>query len=192
MDLLKCDEKIIKLINNYSNSGNLISDTDPNQLDYTLRFRVLQDIAQKEIATIKKIQKYFTVEEADVTITDASFIEIDMPTDYYQMKHVEHDLCDVQWRTRGRNKIIVGKLVTFPIDVFYYAYPQDITDETVTTYEFEIDIEAQEAIPYYVAAHVLMDESNLYTTLLGIYQNKLANLSDATTESQTVQTIYYM
>jgi hypothetical protein len=176
MNLTACDEKTIKIINNYSNSGNLILDTDPNQLDYSLRFRALQDTAQKMIATVKKIQRYFTVEEADITITDASFIEIDMPTVYYQMEKVEYDEKPVQWRARGRNKITVNKLTTFPIDVFYFAYPQDITDSTLGTYEFEIDTEAQEAIPYYVAAHMLMDESNLYATLLGIYNNMLANL----------------
>lgn len=192
MDLTKCDEKIIKIINNWSNSGNLISATDPNMLDYSLRFRTLQDAAQKEIATIKKIQKLTTILETGIVITTASFVEITMPTDYYQMKEVEYDESPIQWRTRGRNKITVNKLTTFPIDVFYYAYPQDITDATLVTYNFEIDIEAQEAIPYYVAAHVLMDESNLFATLLGIYQNKLANLSDSITESQTVQTIYYM
>lgn len=191
MNLQVCDDKTIKLINDYSNSGNLTPSTDPNRLDYSLRFRSLQDTAQKEIAIFKKIQKYFTVLEADIVKTDASFIEINMPQDYYQMDKVEYDGGPIKWKTRGRRKIIVSKNTVFPIDVFYYAYPQEITDKTPNTYEFEIDIEAQEAIPYYVAAHVLMDEqgkANVSSKLLAIYQGKLANLdTNASTGSAGIK-----
>jgi hypothetical protein len=294
MNLTKCDEKIIKIINNYSNSGNLISDTDPNQLDYTLRFRVLQDTAQKLIATIKKIHKvkkinqnsipsqlplplynfdiiqhldtdktyeavgtkaltfkvdniatiyieekiagvWIELEQIDHTtpvgefatysklvsasdptntirirfsgsypynIRDIAMFKYpfpnttaipkyerytlhEMPSDFYQFNKLVlkgnltnsqqyQSTSDFYWEQR--NIIAIPYYNIGEYNVFYYAYPQDITDETEGTYEFEIDTEAQEAIPYYVAAHMLMDESNTYQDLLGMYNNILANL----------------
>lgn len=189
MDLLKCDEKIIKIINNWSNSGNLISATDPNMLDYSLRFRALQDTAQKLIATIKKIRKEQAVTIATV---DSTYTEVTLPSNYYKPNKVTKDYEKVSCKYVSRNKIaVLSELI--PVTVHYYAYPQDITEATLVTYEFEIDIEAQEAIPYYVAAHMLMDESNLYATLLGIYNNIIANLDDnIESGTETVQTVYYM
>lgn len=46
--------KTINLLNQYSNSGNLIPSTDGNTLDFTLRMPALFDFTQKEIATTAK------------------------------------------------------------------------------------------------------------------------------------------
>lgn len=297
MNLLNCDDKIIKLINDYSNSGNITASTDPNRLDYSLRFRVLQDAAQKEIATIKKIHKekkisqnpiptqllnplysfdvvqhldtdisytatstkaltfkvdnvatiyieeetstdVWEVQETinnstvgeytlytrlvtasdtdnrirlrfsglypynlrDVAMFKYSFASVSaipkyqrynlytMPSIFYQLNKVVlkgnvsnsqpyQNTADFYWEQR--NVIAINYYNVGEYSVFYFAYPQDITDSTLNTYEFEVDIEAQEAIPYYVAAHVLMDEqgkANVSNKLLAIYNNKLANL----------------
>ncbi|MCK9218286.1 MAG: hypothetical protein M0P77_10290 [Firmicutes bacterium] len=294
MNLEQVKDKTIKLINNYSNSGNLISKNDPNYLDYSLRFNSLIDIAQKEIATVKKIHRvknisqnpvpnllenplyqfdveqhldedltfeakqgkayYFEIDNvADVYVeeydngwqvlehishTDPkgeytaykglinaygkvrlrfsgdyvyniknraiygySFLTDDdvppftrfnryfMPDDFYQLNKVVfdgnwresktyHTTADFFWEQR--NVIALNYYNVGAYSIFYFAYPKSIDDDTLDDYELEIDMEAQEAIPYYVAAHVLMDETSLYTTLLAMYNNKLANLDDRT------------
>lgn len=292
MNLGQVKDKTTKLINNYSNNGNLISPLDPNQLDYSLRYNSLIDIAQKEIAQIKKIHRekrisqnpiptllesplyQFDVEQhlnVDLIYTGkgakAYYFEVDnqaeiyieeeiggvwvilqmishsspvgeytaykglinssggnvrmrfsgnyvynirnralygydfptdddvpdftrykryfMPDDFYQLNKVildgnvresktYHNTSDFFWEQR--NVIALNYFNSGEYRIFYYAYPQNIDDDTDDSYELEVDIEAQEAIPYYVAAHVLMDETNLYTTLLTIYNNKLMNL----------------
>jgi hypothetical protein len=295
MNLKQCTDKAIKLINEYSTSGTVTPDTDQNLLDYTLRFRILMDAAQKEIATIKKIHKvkkivqnsipsqlanplynfdvvqhldtdktyeavgtkaltfkvdnvatmyieeeiagvWTEIEEINHTTPIGEFTEYkrlitatgptnkirlrfsgdypynirdiamfkysfpsesaipkyerytlyEMPIDFYQLNKVVlkgnvvnsqqyQNTADFFWEKR--NTIAIPYYNIGEYNVFYFAYPQTITDDTDDTYEFEIDLEAQEAIPYYVAAHVIMDEkSGMSSKLLALYQNKLANL----------------
>lgn len=294
MNLAQVKDKITKLINNYSTSGSLIPSTDANQLDYSLRYNSLIDIAQKEIATVKKIHKekkisqnpiptqlpnpaysFDIVQHLDSDIvystigTKAYTFKVDniatiyveeeingvwtvletinhttpveqfteyknlitasdsankirlrfsglypynlrdvamfkyafptasaipkyqrynlytMPDDFYQLNKVVlkgnmansqpyMNTADFYWEKR--NIIAINYYNVGEYSIFYFAYPTTVTDTTLDTYDLEVDIEAQEAIPYYVVAHVLMDETGLYSTLLGIYQNKLANL----------------
>lgn len=68
----------------------------------------------------------------------------------------------------------------------YKAMPTTITDSTLDSVSLEIDTEAQEAIPYYVAAHLMMDENgNINNKLYAIYQGKISNLDDSIKNGQT-------
>jgi hypothetical protein len=59
MNILQANDKVIKYLNFYSISGNIISTSDSNYLDYSNRFRALYDTAQRTIATTaKKIRKF--------------------------------------------------------------------------------------------------------------------------------------
>lgn len=84
---------------------------------------------------------------------------------------------DYFWQ--GFNTLCINYYNRGEYTVYYYRYPTTIGDDTPDTYTFEIDPEAQELIPYYVAAHILMDEKpNIGTLLLNEYNNKLAQLSN--------------
>lgn len=298
MNLLQCEDKIIKLLNFYSISGNIISKTDSNYLDYSLRFRVLTDTAQKEIATTaKKIRKLKHIAQNpipsqlinplysfdivqhltdDITysatgsraytfkvdnpatiyieeqvnnvwgilqvithtsplnefteykglITPSSILNsvrirfsgnyvynirdialfaytfsspstipqyqkynlYTMPDDFYQLNKVifkgsptegygYNPTSDFYWEKRNVLAVNYNYKGEFTID--YSAYPSTIDDNTVETYEFEIDLEAQEAIPYYVASMMMMHENpSIGNKLYSLYQGKLANLDD--------------
>ena len=118
-----------------------------------------------------------------------------MPSNFYQLNKVVlkgnvsnsqqyQNTTDFYWEQR--NVIAINYYNVGEYSISYFAYPQDITDLTANTYEFEVDIEAQEAIPYYAAAHVLMDEQgkkDVSNSLLAIYNNKLANLDTKLTTS---------
>ena len=59
----------------------------------------------------------------------------------------------------------------------YQAYPTTIDGNTLDAYEFEIDQEAQEALPYYVAAYcVVTEDQQYYVNFLSEYRGKLSNL----------------
>lgn len=151
-------------------------------MDYALKMNNFFDQAQKQVATIKKIEETYTV--AEMPVTTSSYAEIEMPTNYYQMVKVEHDFKEIQWIRRGRKKIAVKSDETFPVDVFYFKYPTDITPITPDTYEFEVDIEAQECLPYFVAAQIILDQA-MSGQLMDIYQNMLANLDSSMSTGQT-------
>jgi len=302
-------DKAIKLLNQYSNAGNLILSTDGNTLDYTLRMPALFDTCQKEIAsTAKYIHKALTLSQnpipnqlsnplqtfdvvqyllmylvdmaaigsqsyyfevdgvADIYIEEQTspgvwtnlitinnttpkgqytvykgftgvsnvanivrvrfaglypynirnralfaylfptiddipnyqkYIKYTMPSDFYLLRKVVNKgnsilySNTIDWQWEGRNVISVSYFLTGEIDVFYYAYPADILDTVLDTYVFELDEEACQAMPYYVASQLLIDDPVLKSVadkLYAMYQGKLANLTNAVTQgSQSVR-----
>lgn len=303
MNLTQADDKVVKLINYHSISGNVIDALDPNGLDYRLRFRVHYDTAQKEIAsTAKKIKKthkisqnyipnqlpgetfdivqhlatdvicsaegsraysfkvdnaatiyieeeiagvwtllttithttpvgYFTEYKGLITASSVAnnirlrfsgnytynirdralfaysftsagtvpqyqrYTLYTMPTDFFQLNKVifkgnpsagfnYNPTADFYWEKRNVIAINYYNVGEYTID--YNAYPTTIDDTTIATTEFEIDIEAQEAIPFYVAAHMMLDENgNINNKLYTMYQGKVTNLDDKVSNGAT-------
>lgn len=90
----------------------------------------------------------------------------------------------------GKTTVVVNYYLSGSFRVEYFQYPTTIDSTTDDDFDFELDQEAQELIPYYMAASVLMDDKE--TRSFGIirlneYQSKLANLSstDNTNSSLT-------
>lgn len=107
------------------------------------------------------------------TVEDYSYY--DLPTDYYKMVSVninEYTIYTVDKKI-GISSEYDGELI-----IEYKAIPTTINIDTANSYELEIDENAQECIPYYVAAQCKRfdDEFNSYTLLISEYQNKLANI----------------
>lgn len=298
--------KTIKILNQYSNAGNITPATDGNTLDYTLRFPELFDIAQKEIATtakyihkVKRISqnpipnqlpnplytfdvvqhlatdlvdmvakgaKTYTFKVDSVadmyieeertsgvwtllstinhttpkgeyttykgftgctnpsynvrirfggaypynvrdralfgylfpTVDDITnyerYAKYTMPTDFYMLNKVVNKgnqmsyTNTLDWQWEGRNVVAVNYFLVGEIDVFYYAYPTTIDDTVADNYNFEIDEEAAQAIPYYAASQVLIDDpinKSVAANLFAMYQGKLANMVNAVTQGST-------
>lgn len=118
-----------------------------------------------------------------------------MPSDFYQLNKITlkgnrddgnryTPTADFYWEKRNVLAVNYYNVGEYVID--YYAYPTTINDSTSDLFELEIDIEAQEAIPYYVASHLMMDENgNINNKLYGIYQGKLSNLDDKVSNGST-------
>ena len=94
---------------------------------------------------------------------------------------------DFYWERR--DTIAIGWYNVGEYSVEYFAYPSDITASTADDVEFEIDIEAQELIPFYAAAMLLVNENNVVgDRMLNEYNVKLSNLDTKVTPgSNTVQ-----
>lgn len=113
------------------------------------------------------------------------YVSYTMPTDFFELEKVVqrtdmkqyNDLGIYRWE--GRQTFVLPYDYTGSFDIFYFRYPTTIDDNTLDTYTFEVDTEAQEAIPYYLAGHVLMSDPpqrGVGQMLLQEYQGKLANL----------------
>lgn len=119
------------------------------------------------------------------------YIRYTMPADFMELKKVSHEtdprqyvsLTDYKWE--GKKTFVVNYYHKGGFIIEYYRLPTTITSSTdENTYEFEVDVEAQELIPYYLGAHVIMDENQgIGTLLLNLYQSKLANLGGGNTGS---------
>ncbi len=106
-----------------------------------------------------------------------------MPTDFMELQKVIQESDPRQYKEmaafywEGKRTFVLNFYETGSFLIYYYRYPTTIDTTTIDTYEFEIDIEAQEAIPFYLAGHAVMDENpTLGIQLLNEYQTKLSRL----------------
>lgn len=117
----------------------------------------------------------------------APYTRYPLPDEFLELERVVQekrvnqyiDLGSYHWE--GRQTLAVDYFFRGSIDVFYFRYPQTIDDNTTDDHELEVDIEAQEAMPYYIAAHIFLTDptEQSKTTanfLINEYQSKLGNL----------------
>jgi hypothetical protein len=111
------------------------------------------------------------------------YVKYEMPSDFMELQKVIHvkdsmaygQMIDYYWESK--RTFVANYFHSGSFQVHYYRYPTTITKDTVDTYEFEIDIEAQEAIPFFIGARCLMDENpTLAIQLMNEYQMKLSRL----------------
>ena len=295
MTLLDAKEKTRKLLNDWSEDGTLIVATVGTTKDYTLRMPSLFDIAQKQIATVKKIVKSkrisqylpdnqlttaypfdvvpytgteidyeavgslaynfevdgaatikvqeetatdvwttlttvthttpvgeFTAYNGLITASDtahsirlqftgsyaynirnvalwnvafasasvvpdyAEYIVYAMPTDFWKLNRVflngqqETDDSNIQtpnFYWVDKTSFAVRYDVRGEYTIEYFAYPTTIDDDTLDTYSFEIDMDAEDGVCEYAAAQILLDSnSNKAAQYMTQYQNRLYNL----------------
>jgi len=109
-------------------------------------------------------------------------------TDLYQLNkvilkgQVNNSQCyentaDFFWEKK--NVIAIGWYNVGEYNIEYFAYPTEINDLTADSYEFEVDIDAQEALPFFVASQILVssEDKSVSDRLLSIYNTMLANLN---------------
>lgn len=124
-------------------------------------FIAFYDVAQRQIATTvcPIIRRVALTEGVSV-----------LPQDLFRIKSV-----DATYTREGDNIITDGK-GTYTLT--YYAYPKALTDGSS---QFEIDPEAQSALPFYAAAQAVIADSDMrrYNAFLDSYDNVLANIAAA-------------
>lgn len=111
------------------------------------------------------------------------YVKYQVPSDFMEIQkvietsdpRVYRSMIDYYWE--GRNTFVVNYYYNGSFDIHYYRYPVTITQSTIDTYELEVDVQAQEAIPFFVASRCLMDENpTLAIQLMNEYQTKLSRL----------------
>jgi hypothetical protein len=127
------------------------------------------------------------------------YVKYQIPTDFAELQkvvetsdpRVYREMIDYYWE--GRTTFVVNYYYHGSFDIHYYRYPTTITKETADTYELEVDTQAQEAIPFFIASRCLMDENpTLAIQLMNEYQTKLSRLYTAEDFSNTSITQNYV
>ncbi len=129
------------------------------------------------------IASYYSIAQRQIATTvcpiiRGAFIECgrrtELPSDLYRIKSVP-----ASYTKEGSTHITVeGEGQVY---ILYYAYPQNIPDDCEGTTEFEIDIEAQSALPFYAAAQTVLADSDMrrYNAYMDSYNNILSNIAAA-------------
>lgn len=167
MTLGEGKKKVLELMDEYSSGGQVALDADIEK-----KMTDFFDIAQKEVAKIKKIRRTYAIER------EAGKTAYAMPEDFMELEAVYVD--GVQ-RTRGLSwrgkQLILPAWLRGKVEVDYFAMPATIPTNAENDYAFEVDEDAANAMPFFVAAQQLITDLIIdYGALYALYQACLSTL----------------
>lgn len=150
MTLLEIKKKVLQLIEEISDNANLTDDPD-----IKAKLNSVINMVQFELARMKKIPAYVSR-----VVNEGEVVDMNTLDNFYQLRLI---------RFTGSYELIEDMAIFLEdgtADIYYYRYPEAITDETPDTYEFELSLDALEILPYGVAGDLLKsDVSAQYGTI---------------------------
>lgn len=177
MTLGQAKDKIMMLLDDY------MIDSPPTDDEETLaKLPGLIQTAQVFLSTIKKIRKSVVIDHQP---NGGWYAEYDLPSDYaqaFKMRDKTGKGYNVEFLGQ---KVLVQDTAPQVIRIDYFAYPTEITADTPDTFVFELDQDAQQIIPYYVAADILKTDPSADYTAFEVKLNNMINSLD-TRQSVTV------
>lgn len=174
----------LQLINQYSVAGAKVADSYNNQADYLKRIPALLDDAQMYVATsAAPIRAMDDLKNLRCDINGA-WLTYTMPEDCWQMcgsGMIRYDGDTFQrfhrYHPVGDNKIAVPRDLTGEVQVEYFRYPRLLGSDPKDEAELDNTPPVQMALPYYVAAQLVMqDDSFAFSALSNEFETRLARL----------------
>ena len=170
MTLDEFKQSVYSVIEEYSEDADNLTEDE----DLAAKMNSCINIIINEMARFKKIDAYTTmnVKEGQNTLLT------DIASDLYQLNII-----------RGVDYETVGNRVIFNAEgnaeIYYYKYPELITDDNEDSYTFELDIDALQVAAYGVAGLLLAsDVSNNYGQIYtNLYREKINTLDPRKTMS---------
>lgn len=173
----------LELINQYSVAGDVVAMSYNNQADYIARIPKLLDDAQMHIATtVRRIRAIVPSSQLESEVR-GTWRVYTVPEDCWQMSSaglVRFTEKEVQryhkYRTIGAKQFAVPEsLGEFSLE--YFRYPKLLGLKPAVSAELDNTQEAQFALPYYAAAHLVMyDNAYAYGVLFNEWEGKLERL----------------
>lgn len=185
MTLGECKRKALELIFQYSSAGTVIPDSYNDQADYTGRIPGLVNAAQLEIAAIRPIGTLIAVSSLTRGPAPVAGNTVYLlPEDCFRI--MDGGLARIGQGSVRREKdyrlLFPNRLLLLTSDVRdlyleYFRYPEKLALTAPDSTELDNCREAQECVPYYVAAQlVLYDDPYRYSVLYNEYLRRLALL----------------
>ena len=193
----------LRLINSASIAGTGIALTYNNQADYVQAIPLLVDDAQMYIATtVRPIAELVALEELPRS-DSGSFWVYTLPENCWRIMHGgliwshENDIGQQSidrfhdYRFYGKDKLFVPKRFE-GLALEYYRYPQSVGSDPDDLVELDNTPDTHAAIPYYVAAHLVMyDDSFRYASLYNEFETRLGRLGEPLrTEIEPIIDVY--
>ena len=166
MKLLEMKEKTYRLIEELSDDTAKQLTDDP---DYEKKVNTCINIVQNELARIKKIPAKMEYDTNDGNI-------LEFPSNMYQLAKIQ----ECRYQILG-NEIHFDEEYQEKVNIYYYKYPTQITEETKDAeYEFELSQDALEIMPFGVAGDMLKsDPSTDYGSTYSSRYNELKQYLDS-------------
>lgn len=197
----------LQLINQYSIAGTLYASSYNNQQDYLNKIPFLVNDCLMYIATtVRRIPAQVTLDPA-YGEDYGNFYRFNLPDDWFCLRDAGLLIPTADLR-RGENTIwtryklqepdhfiLIPKELNKPAVLNYYRLPQLLLIGSEPPPDYMIidaPLPVQMAIPYYVAAHLVMeDDSFRYASLLNEFNTRMERLVPPPyTEIQEVEDVY--
>lgn len=189
----------LELINQYSIAGSPIPNSYNNQADYVARIPKLMDDAQMYVATnqgrIRTVEpmvnldwqrrgewKVFQLPDDCWQVCSSGIIRLE--DGHFQRYHRYHLI--------GDRSIMIPAELDGDLQLEYFRYPNLLGPKPNDEAPLDNTPVAQMALPYYVAAHIVMhDDEFAYQALYNEFEAKLARLAEVPkAEVATVEDAY--
>lgn len=189
----------LKLLDQYSVAGEKIADTYNNQADYLKRIPEFADDGQMYLATTTAKMRTIVALESLPKSRVGTWDHYKLPEDCWQMcsgglvrydgpvLHRYH-----RYHLIGNNSVALPEDIDGSMYLEYYRYPLLLGADPADKTPLDNTMEAQMALPYYVAAHLVMhDNAFAYSALMNEFETKLARLREEIhTELTVVEDVY--
>lgn len=177
---------VLELMNQYSIGGNPVAPAYNCQADYIARIpKLLNDVQVQAATTLGKIRAVVPLSELSCD-EHGTWRVYTMPDDFWQIcsgglirygrENIERcNLC----HAIGSKQIAVPKSLGGDMSMEYYRLPKLLTENPNDEDELDNTVPAQMALPYYVAAHLIMlDNAFAYQALMNEFESKLERLAE--------------
>lgn len=194
--------QVLKLLNQYSVAGTTVAPSYNNQQDYINRIASLANDAMTEIATTaRKIPAVLSL--AELTGEDyGDFTRYELPADFYQFKTGDTLVTDEgrtlhtnRYELQGRKYLLIPKKELedgAAYTITYYRYPKLLDAKPKDDEELDNVQETHYAIPFYVAAFLVLDDDSFkFASLYNKYEDKLEKMgTGVSVETRPVADVY--
>ena len=161
MTLLEMKKDVLKLIEEIDDTEEDLT-SDP---DIAAKMNTTINLVMLEVARMKKITAYTKVDVVGGEVFDLKTID-----NFYQLKLIRAtDETGQDMDYENIEDMVIFKS-NGTATVFYYKYPQRITEDTPDTYVFELSEDALGVMPYGVAGDLL--KSDVSTEYGQVYTQK--------------------
>jgi hypothetical protein len=173
MTYLEMKKKVLSLIEEVTDIAK--ATTGDNDIDTKLPYVTNQ--IMYELSRIKKIPRYYAKQVEANSVATFEDLEGETSDKIYQIDIIS-----------GVDSELRGKRITFledgQADIYYFKYPERITEKTPDTYEFELDDDVLEIMPYGIAADLL--KSDVSSNYGQVYANRYEMLKQGLDPRDTV------
>lgn len=174
---------VLQLLDRYSVAGEAVAESYNNQADMLIRIPALTRDGLNYVATAARLLRTAVpLAEAE---TVGEWAVYDLPDDFYQMaggllRLRRGRACRMgEYTLLGRRQLWLPAGEKGPFLVEYYRYPAVPQGSPEEGDFLDCPPEAQDAVAYYVASHLVMeDNGNLYALLYNEFERKLARLQE--------------
>lgn len=177
-------DAVLQLIDQYSVAGETVSLSYNNQADYVMKIPALLDDAQLYVATtVRKIRKYVPLAQLDHEDRGACRVYT-LPEDCCRVCAVVcFDGGEIRrsgaWYLLDNSYLAVGAGTGEDSLLQYYRRPVLLGENPAEEALLDNVLEVQMVLPYYVAAHLVMnDNAFAYQALLNEWELRLSRLAE--------------